>query len=282
MIVAFAVKTLRNQHLDESFNQYSAHFLNILKNQWYLLEFKCYIGLTILAIRLLQSDSFKLYQFALEILVVLYQSEECSKHFNEAFSKCEFAWKKSEISSQLEDPQDDSSSSSSTSLDKIIASYLIRGLSHKETFYNTLWFMGMIYSHFSQTLNVTSSGVISLNNNYLLILILLSFHVLALTDRSSALDSYRTLKRIDQNSDIPTISGTFKKYYKDKITSEYLELFYCEFASVYPDEEIFFFSIHVLEDFTLIENNNSFKLASIRALGNFLQYVLFFFYIFYS
>lgn len=277
-VIGFCMKILQHQNF-VSFEQLAVHFLNIIKTHWYLLQFKCYIGLTILALTFIQHDSFKLYQFGLEILVCLFQAEECSKHFHEAFSKCKFVWKESKISLPLSADYDATGTNqpATFSLDKIISSYLIRGLSYQETFSNTLWFMEMIYFHFSQDSLFASSS-----NNYLLILILLSFHVLALSDRSSALDSYRTLKRIDQNSEIPTISGTFKKYYKDRLTDEYLELFYCEFASVYPDEEIFFFSLHVLEDFTLVENNIPFKLASIRALGNFLQYVLWFFYYFSS
>ena len=147
--------------------------------QWFSLELKSVVGLTAIAIVLLQSSMKELFKFGLEILVSLFEGEERQKHFHEAITRTEFAWKSSEASKQVAGDTEES-------VDKIIASYLVRGLYHSDTMQNTLWLIEMLYSELSSK--------VSGSNNYLLILAILAYHVITLSDSSRALDSYRSIK----------------------------------------------------------------------------------------
>ena len=234
---------------------------------------------------MLQMEGDELFKLGIKILISLFGEENRNETFMKTLPFIEMLWQKSEYNQthQL-----------SKSMDEIMIFYLFRGLLRKSTTHDTLHLLGLFHraffsgkisllkenapnvspSHPSGSSNTSSSAGSGsgsgASNNQIIIVMLLANHLLAISDPSESMKSFDYFRLFDANQELSTISDTFRKYSKKKLLSKYLELFYCEFVAIFPEEDVFQLTLSFLLEFIYSEEEDI-RLATIRALGNFTQ-----------
>ena len=130
-----------------------------------------------------------MYKLGIQILVNLFEGDERWEFFKEVSSNLPAnLWKV---------PKDSKLANKESSLDKIIASHLIKGLQQSKTMKHTLWLVQMLYR---------AIPIEGQTGNLLLVMVLLTHYTRTIAERSIALEAYKSIKLIGMCLNYPLIN----------------------------------------------------------------------------
>lgn len=245
-LIQFTLVTL--SHLKKgdlpTFKSYSEQLISMVSRKWNNLKFLGFETLAAISMNLLQSSSQKLFNFGLDLCIALFDQrvEYFSKllpHIESSFPKAE-----NQLSSEA------------------IIQFLFRGLEREASQKATLRLLEL----FAHAYALAKAPI----KNPITITAILTHHVMSIQQPEFAIQSFNALNSLDVNEELIPLAATFQKFFMKRSREKFLDVFYQEFVSVYPEEDVFNLTLNILKDL-LRSNQESLRLAAIRAIGNFIQ-----------
>jgi len=245
-LIQFTLVTL--SHLKKgdlpTFKSYSEQLIAMVSRKWYNLNFLGFESLAAISMNLLQSRSQKLFNFGLELCIALF--DQRVEYFSKLLPHIEASF-----------PTVENQTPSET-----IIQFLFRGLEREPSEKRTLRLLEL----FAYAYAIAKAPI----KNPITITAILTHHVLSIQNPDFAIPSFNALNSFDVNEELIPLAGTFQKFHKKRSREKFLEIFYQEFISVYPEEDVFNLTLNILKDL-LRSNQESLRLSAIQAIGNFIQ-----------
>lgn len=256
--VLLTITSLQKQQ-KEKYKFFSKELCRVIARKWFIIDYSGLALLSSAAFLMVRSDLPDLYKLGLKMVVSLFDGEEKVMALKEQVAPLV----RSIWMAGGEEASDEEGNGQGLTLDDRIVAALFRGLEKKDTCRKTLWLMEALYVSYAKEFEEGKS-------NHLAMVVLLTYHVLVIADPALAKPAKGAIKAVDAKEEFSSIATAVGKFAKGITMAEYLEKFYREFVSVYPDEEDYLFTLRVLLDL-LRSNQESVMLAALRALGSFVQ-----------